>query len=305
MINQDWQDEFERLFLSGNEIDIKKSISIKSENIPQKLYKYRKVDQYALDCLLNKQIWCTTLDNYNDIYEGNIKTEFLELQKNVILKKASQIGMPDTINIKNAKTPKELAEAVFPKEKWDEYIEKYQRDKKSTENRIKTQIDDIQHSTKICSFSDVKPYGNILENSLMWAHYGDIYKGFCIEYDTTKSQHDFYPVFYSETIFDISKFLANFISGEIDSPKMLPYFSAMKKLSSWQYEKEWRIILVDDKTVQYKNIQFLEPSAIYLGPNVSSLNKFILKNIANNLSIPIYAMHIPQSEYKLEYNELT
>lgn len=303
MTNIDWQDEFERLFLSSDKEKIKKSISIKNENMPKKLYKYRKVDQYALDCLLNKQIWCTTLDNYNDIYEGNIETDFLELQKNVIWKEANKIGMPD-MNIINAKTPNELATAAFPESKRAKYIKKYQSNKISTENRIKKQINEIQHSTKICSFSDVKPYGNILENSLMWAHYGDNYKGFCIEYDTKKTQQNFYPVFYAETIFNISEFLSKALVGDKDIPKILSYYSAMKKLSSWQYEKEWRIILVEDNKKKHENIQSLEPSAIYLGPSVSSLNKFILKNIADNLLIPIYATYIPQSEYKLEYNEL-
>lgn len=242
MINQDWQDEFERLFLSVNESDIEYLKTLKNKNIPSKLYKYRKVDEYSLDCLFNKQVWCDNLNKYNDLYEGYIYyNSFLIIKdyfKNLVLEIFNQNNLShinkDKIlyNISNATSKDELIESIgivdkHVKEhfqsKYDEGFSKFEALKKEI---IKTN----QEMTKICSFSSVKPFDETNnDNQLLWAHYGDSYKGFCVEYDTTDlNKSDFYPVDYSK-ILDITQDLSNAMQGVQPSP-LFRYYIPRKKI---------------------------------------------------------------------------
>ena len=86
MTNHNWQNEFEENFLSIDEDKIKKAYELKNENFPAKLYKYRTVNEYSLDCLFNKQIWLDNLNNYNDIYEGYVCFNSLEVIKSILIK---------------------------------------------------------------------------------------------------------------------------------------------------------------------------------------------------------------------------
>ena len=102
----------------------------------------------------------------------------------------------------------------------------------------------------------------------MWSHYANSYAGFCVEYDFSKLKEFvgfIYPVKYTKerptiSIKDVG--LGGFslehggkiIKCDVDIMNIISYM--LCKNTCWEYEKEWRIILVDDKTVQYKNIQF-------------------------------------------------
>lgn len=41
-----------------------------TKRIPEFLYKYRECSDRAIENLQDNLVWCGTLDNYNDPYEG-------------------------------------------------------------------------------------------------------------------------------------------------------------------------------------------------------------------------------------------
>lgn len=52
-----------------------------TKHIPKILYKYRRCQDRSFDNLRNKVVWCGTLDNYNDPYEGYTTVHFLPIYK--------------------------------------------------------------------------------------------------------------------------------------------------------------------------------------------------------------------------------
>ncbi len=311
MNTESWKDEYEKLFLSIESNTIKNAFSLKANHIPQKLYRYRTVNEDSLACLKNNQIWCTTLDSYNDPYEGYMYLNHPSSYRNEMLNIVDKVKASEAqrLSVRNAQDVKELAIALFTDDTNNQNVfeKKYNDGNEVTKNKNIDQIKDVQTNTKICSFSEIKPFNEDTyynkANRLMWAHYGDNHKGFCLEYSTTNREFDFYPVLYASKLLDITPFFIQQQNGE-QTTALLPFYTPMKKEDVWSYEKEWRYILVDTAKIKHKNLQDLIPTAIYLGARINPDVKDSIIEIANNNHITIFQVEMDSKEYKLNTSEL-
>ena len=77
-------------------------------------------------------------------------------------------------------------------------------------------------SLNICSFSGTK------QSIIMWSHYADQHRGYCIEYDTDSlpPEHLFvrmlYPVIYSEKLFDGTTYYFAALRNRADVQHLIP-----------------------------------------------------------------------------------
>jgi len=102
------------------------------------------------------------------------------------------------------------------------------------------------------------------KNSLMWSHYTDNHKGICVEYSESIVQK----------LSDHEKFL---LQGEVnysDSPPDIDILEdhksqidkmTLNKQSEWEYEKEYRVILLSDIETDFIKISPDDIKAIYIG----------------------------------------
>lgn len=135
----------------------------------------------------------------------------------------------------------------------------------SNERLVANYLRLLKNLYKIICFSETH------KSNLMWSHYTDSHKGYCIEYDCSK-----YPINTQETLYKI-KYEKNKpdITKQIEDEDMEAFASAlMTKAIDWEYEKEWRLITTidDDDFIQDNNAI----TSIYLGVNC---NKEIKKDI--------------------------
>ncbi|MEM5669933.1 DUF2971 domain-containing protein [Bacillus cereus] len=102
----------------------------------------------------------------------------------------------------------------------------------------------MQKKIKICCFSEIN------DSILMWSHYANNHKGFCIEYDFTKEGIDrsltkqLQPVLYRDNLFNIGHYFHE--NGEKMNPLVINY-NAIVKSTEWSYEKEWRITYINER----------------------------------------------------------
>lgn len=88
-------------------------------------------------------------------------------------------------------------------------------------------------------------------NNLMWGHYANCHKGFCIEWDATMMKAT--KINYSESL---PKFcLLDFIKSQYGLSTKLELESIVDilfntKLNEWAYEKEFRLIISDRKPIE-------------------------------------------------------
>lgn len=155
---------------------------------------------------------------------------------------------------------------------------------------------------------------NDYSNILMWSHYADCHKGFCLEYDVQSDKFKnhllnfIHPVIYSNDIYDLSEYIYCVIEKYKGKKKIINHshllLSALFKSTQWESEKEWRLVLTKDN----KNDKFVDvdnPSAIYMGLNIENKYRKCLMAFACDKNIPIYEMFQKGNEYKLIAKEIT
>ncbi|HHQ4317735.1 DUF2971 domain-containing protein [Clostridium perfringens] len=141
----------------------------------------------------------------------------------------------------------------------------------------------------ICSFSECN------DNILMWSHYSNCHKGFCIEYDfeqLIKKRAMIFPIIYSKKVPDIDK-------SHIGNSR---YSRIYTKSLDWEYEKEWRFISIGDS--EGVNLRIDKPKAIYLGCNITKRLEEDLIKICKDKEINCYKAKKDSYEYKLNFEEV-
>lgn len=271
---------------------------------PQILYKYRNCSDSdcSIENLKNSVVWCSTLDNYNDPYEGYSTISFLPCFK-AFLSRTNKYNKEYLNSIGNIDELINFIKKECPltHDKAKEFLNYH---KKIFEKKRKMYRDMNIQSTAICSFSEEN------NNGLMWAHYSDSHKGFCIAYDTEQMQNNLYKVNYAKKIFNITdEFVKALKSNEnYVANNNLAIQMCTQKDIIWEYEKEWRIIFSEiDKnpeipSANQENKGFLynlTPKAVYLGSKMKNNKKEQIVKIAKEQNLDIYEMEMDNDNYIL------
>jgi len=149
------------------------------------------------------------------------------------------------------------------------------------------------------------------KNRLMWSHYADSHKGFCIEYDfcaevDIQNEMLVLPVIYSKERvkipWDVVMAYANREERDFTKEKRIMLELLVTKDKIWEYENEWRVIVTNVKGKE--NIKMPPISCIYIGALCCPKNKAMLINIARQLNIPIKQMVIDRGIYELHAQEI-
>ena len=180
-----------------------------------------------------------------------------------------------------------------------------------------------------CQSYRVSCFSNNKDNILMWSHYSNSCKGFCLEYDICDVKKDIdwiFPCVYTDQVIPVQSqylfelidyykkfaeddFTVNFDITMIDNIMENMVRVAFIKEKSWEYEGEWRLIIpmhfFESNPVTYidnKNtvlIPFVRPKAVYTGLKTSETHKEHIKEIVarknaeNELpAIQLYNLHL-------------
>ncbi len=140
---------------------------------------------------------------------------------------------------------------------------------------------------------------------LMWSHYAQNHKGFCIEYDFNELEYKDYlkPVQYVEK----RPFVAgNFADTKEPGAGEIIFSTALYKSSEWSYEQEWRIIAtkIEIPFPEYKGRALIYPlknyiTAVYLGAKADEKFEKELCTHYQGTSVKVYRMQMQTDCYKL------
>ncbi|MEA5002943.1 MAG: DUF2971 domain-containing protein [Christensenella sp.] len=171
---------------------------------------------------------------------------------------------------------------------------------------IKKNRDTINNTYYVACFSTT------FDNALMWAHYANKHKGFCVEYDLGQAKIDddllinLFPVIYSQkramvpdSLFDYSD-IENMKVSTNDISTVDLILSLLQKSDVWQYEDEWRLILYDE-IEKLKNNKYSVDciSKIILGCSIEPYYKNRLVELCQAKKIKLSKMQLAETEYKL------
>jgi len=148
------------------------------------------------------------------------------------------------------------------------------------------------------------------KNRLMWSHYADGHKGFCIEYDFNKACEALkelvvLPVVYSKERIKFPWKVAFATDKEDKKIKREAAYTMLLSLLTkdevWSYESEWRIITLNNNEI--RNIKMPPISCIYIGALCSAEHKEMLIEIAKELNVPVKQMTVDRGEYMLHVQD--
>ncbi len=294
-----------------------KMFEIKKQNMPKSLFKYRICNKKSFKSLKENCLYSSNPSEFNDPFDStfscfilqsnNVGFDFEDYGKNKLFyyffKKNYLIKVNDIhfLNFINSENFKKNIKDYVPNE------EKIFFKKKNFKDDITSFIN--SHFFIQC-FSEVK------DSVLMWGHYANAHKGFCIEYDVNNlikienKNKGLYPIFYSHDLPDFNQNLFNFLSNKkVDNFYNLIFLSLVK-YNNWEYEKEWRYVEWEDtkknnnKNLKTKKLKMGKIKAIYLGANIEEVNEHFLMNFAKERDIPVYKMYQDSLTFSLNYYKM-
>lgn len=243
-----------------------------------------------------------------------------------------QYRLPDYYSIRNLETQKIHLSQI------GRFNDVYEGLPIGRKDDFKTNITGLHDLAYVSCFSETN------DSQLMWSHYADSHKGFCVQYDLKLLQEDpfkiiehTFPVMYSSTrlikhnipeMVTLLEELRNavnnkevFIDGDYFD-NVLPLL--IRKSSCWEYEKEWRIIYTLKHIYDYYdilsekdygllttgNIPFPCVSSVFIGYRIEEEIKNHIVEICNRLSrqtgreIPVYKAYLSNDSYDIRFDNI-
>ncbi len=189
-------------------------------------------------------------------------------------------------------------------------------DAQKMEDKLNDSINDFNN--KIFNFIDerfgVASLTTSYNNPLMWSHYAASHKGICIEYDfkdIIRNKEDIKifldEVIYSDQRVTIDSNLMDKVDlkdieskGKIDLLKLF-IGGLFNKHKVWEYETEWRsIVIVDEQKNFNRELRLNNISGIYLGNKMDDATLNVVITLLADLNVPIYKMINEISDYTMK-----
>lgn len=133
------------------------------------------------------------------------------------------------------------------------------------------------------------------DNLLMWGHYADGHRGFCLEFDTAVlPASKALPVVYQSTY---PRFSAAEVALTLDANRLFEV-AVLSKSVDWAYEEEWRIL--KDEAGSTFGYDHSALTSIYLGARMPEKHRQQLLADLRGTATRFYEMLPDSSEYALQ-----
>jgi len=296
--------------------------AIKEQHLPARVYKYRYDNDYSRLNLRTGTVWMASPESYNDPYDSwlNLSVDILKilLEARLVDQFAAAAKLTGTISEREIEKAKksirplrrivdyiQLSKPPDAILYWSQKAESYSAELLKYAEATALQLAKFRKLAKVCSFSEAN------DSLLMWSHYANHHRGFCIEYELDSlGASDFfrknlYPVLYSKDFYDLRPFMEGLTGGSRQEFKlMLPLLAMLHKFEGWGYEKEWRLVSETEVIEADRNRPAPLPSKVFLGARFDpSIGKDLLA-ICRQKTIPIAQMQLVSDKFALSSQDL-
>ena len=153
-----------------------------------------------------------------------------------------------------------------------------------------------------------------LQNTLMWSHYADEHRGFCVEYAFHRDEYrkDNFQELTASRLFKIKYRNLDKAINFTEQKPTAPFTTEkafITKSQDWSYENEYRLLQYKPKQgelrEQYKLSENTKVVAIYFGHRCLESDIQIVKGLLENTDIKFYKMEIDYADvYHLKHIEI-
>ena len=234
--------------INENELTIKNAIE--KNELPRYIYKYYTNEKNRLqDTLTNQTVWFSRPMEFNDPFDCRLIVDTTNTEKEIL----------DYVNYLCNQRPVSDVDRL-----------KAQLNFLNSEYRYEIANDSIQDAV---SKSGVSCFSRINDSILMWSHYSNSHKGYCIKFDLLEDQ-DFFMV---PVIVDYKDVYPYF--NYIRDRKYIFKYIFGNKFCDWSYEKEIRIVRKEIGNVKLNPESIVE---ISFGIDCENSNIDLIKDICKS-----------------------
>jgi hypothetical protein len=293
-------------------------IALKQPQLPKRIYKYRRDSTYSRENLKTDTVWMASPDTYNDPYDcsftvaeeevvATLKISLLsEFAKVYKLQSDEAIAQIDQALNSGGDPLASLAASIAAVKGVSAGSNPQQMAEFFSLMAPKFIADTIgvlrqwRKITKVCSFSAVN------DSILMWGHYAQDHKGFCIEYDIERLKPDhalrriLYPVIYSPMLYDLTAFAKKLVGpNRKDFNPSSPLLGVLHKFDGWKYEEEWRAVTYTSGVAGDYNWTVPTPSRVFLGAKMEAHNAAAITAFCEPKGIEVCRMNMAKDRFEL------
>lgn len=191
--------------------------------MPDFLYRYQSLSAYSLASLVNNTIWLAKPTTFNDPFDCAITLDRQKYKQSVMhaVSVAMERAKPEGLK------PEHLYD-IWPGDQ--EAFEEF-----------RSRLSEMVLKFGICSFSATS------NHLLMWSHYANYHRGFCVEYDSregTLLRQLAQKVNYEDSVPSLTA--ADFAPPDNDNAINVLWLT---KAKCWSYEEEWRVMTNDGNKI--------------------------------------------------------
>lgn len=256
--------------------------------LPEKIYKYQPFDTISISNLKQQQIYFPHPVDFNDPYDCNLELDFKDLTKDDYHKIFK--------NLLGEKYDEETR--AFLDEYYKGNYEYNQEINERIEAGIRNAFTEIKE--KLYKGKGIASFSSKNNDILMWAHYADGHKGFCLEFDTSfEPFKKALKVDYSD---DIPALNVNLITSDGISTKEATRFLTTK-YECWKYEDEYRVIHNETRNEYTYPADSL--TGIYFGSKIHKHNLEIIALIIQeqNPNVNMYLGNTRKDIFKIDFDK--
>jgi len=256
-------------------------------NISKKLYKYHVCSIEALQNLSQNKLWFSKPGRFNDPFDCAIpfnidgsEKEYLELYNNLV-NRLTEPGRLDKI--------KEVESRYLTDGKPNLAFKHH-----TNEVQLKGNLELIKSKF---SQMGVACFSEKLDDILMWSHYANGHRGFCLEFDTycepfqNIDNIQIQKVIYSDSYPLLSP-------AAVTETKYMPIEPLITKSTDWKDEKEWRLLMSPEGDPSFK-YELKTLTAIYFGCSMPDEQIELICTILSKPTPNLYKMQQSNTEFKL------
>ena len=285
--------------------------------MPNSLYKYRQFCKKHKDALCANVLLSCRPNKFNDPYDTSVYVNMNHiLVENVSLEDAIQninVSSEDPVSERSRRLQDPIRLEDWYRRISEEIISSDPDNMSVTRDIFETADNILEQRTEtiLSHFAEhlrsefsVVSLSQVPSSILMWSHYSDAHKGFCIEYDfSSMSAADLrrrlcFPVYYRRKLTKATRYMAR--GDRKDFNNSFGQYLCLLKSDEWAYEREWRIVMQTGSSHETLQILMPAPASIILGLCVEEHNvRWMVEHCKRN-EIPLMKVRQQRDAFRLE-----
>jgi hypothetical protein len=306
---------------SAQRLNIQAAFMSKHPHVPSSLHKYRSFCDQHQEALEKGVLWRSSPDRFNDPYDTVVSFDqnrfFIEDQPAQDFIRSIR-EMIRKVEAGEKWTPTPFQNPIRQDEWRRRVLLEFLSDQPAHIRDDFVQTTDrwfaLQREQAVRLMSERMRSGysvlSLCENAtsvLMWSHYSNSHKGFCIEYDLSALSENeerrrfCYPVFYRKKLTDATRYLVKMDFHDYNN--LFGTYMCLLKSDEWAYEKEWRIAFAAGSGDANGPMKMPKPKSIILGALAQPSDEAWMRTFCKDHDIRLRRASQRHNEFRLEIRD--